>query len=52
MKKKFKVITWIAGISFVLGLISLDSDSWVPWVMAFVPAPWLALVAYAYSDRR
>ena len=51
MKKKvLKAITIIAAIMFTLSICSLDSDSYIPTIIAFVCEGWLALMAYANKD--
>lgn len=49
-KKVLKTITIIAAIMFTLSVCTLDSDSCIPIITAFICEGWLALMAYANKD--
>lgn len=42
-----KTISAVAGVEMLLAACSLDSNSWVPFVIFLVCFGWLALFGYA-----
>lgn len=49
-KKVLKAVTIIAAIMFMLSVCALDSDSYIPIIIAFACEGWLALMAYANKE--
>ncbi len=42
-----KGITWAAGIVFMTSVFCLDTESWIPFIVAMISASWLGLMALA-----
>ena len=51
-KKVLKAITIIAAIMFTLSVCSLDSDSYIPHILALVSLAYLGLFNYANKERK